>query len=82
LIWEADGRREELVEELGQASRGLTVAAVLVALAALVLAMLPLAVILSGASLDWLYPALASVAAIVTGTKVAAAIWGILHKGY
>ena len=79
MIWEADGRREQLIEELGQASRGLTAAAILVAFAALVLAMLPLAVLLSGASLDWLSPALTGLAAILAGTKAVAAVWGILR---
>ncbi len=79
MIWEANGRREQLIEELGEASRGLTAAAVLVGFVALILAMLPLAVLLSGASLDWLSPALTSLAAILTGTKVVAALWGILH---
>lgn len=79
MIWEADGRREQLVEELRQASRGLMAAAVLVGFAALILAMLPLAVLLSATSLDWLAPALTGVAAILTGTKVVAALWGILR---
>ncbi len=79
MIWEPDGRREELIEELGRASRGLTAAAILVGCAAVILAMLPLAVLLSGASLDWLSPALTGLAAILAGTKVVGVAWGVLH---
>jgi hypothetical protein len=82
LIWEVEGRRAELVEELGEASRRLTVAAVLVALAAFILAMLPLAVVLGAPRQDWLGPALTSLAAILTGTKVVAAVWGILRGAF
>lgn len=71
-------RREQLTEEFGEASRGLAMAAVLVGCASVILAVLPLAVLLSGASLDWLSPTLTVVAAILTGTKVVAALWGIL----
>ena len=80
MIWEADGRREELIEELAEASRGLTAAAVLVAFAALILATLPVAVLLSGASLDWLSPALTSLAGILTGTKLVAVILGLARR--
>jgi hypothetical protein len=79
LIWESEGRREQLIEELGEASRGLTAAAALVALAALILAMLPLAVLLSGASLGWLAPVLTSLAAVLTGSKLEAIVWGVIH---
>jgi hypothetical protein len=79
MIWEADGRREELVEELEAAGRGLTAALVLVGFAALLLSMLPLAVLLSGANLDWLSPVLTSLGAILTGTKVVVAAWGVLR---
>lgn len=79
MIWEVEGLREELVEELGQTSRALTAAAVLVALAAFILAMLPLAVVLGAARQDWLAPVLTSLAAILTGTKMVAALWGILR---
>ena len=82
MIWGGDGRREELVAELGEASRSLTAAAILVAFAALILAMLPLAVILSGASLDWLSSALTGLAAILAGTKVVAGLWGMAHGGW
>lgn len=82
MIWQADERREELIEELGRASRGLTAAAILVAFAAVILAMLPLAVLLSGASLDWLSPVLTGLAAILAGTKVLAALWGLAHVGW
>ena len=82
MIWEADGRHEQLVGELEQASRGLTAAAVLVVVAALVLASLPLAVLLSGATLDWLSPALTGLAAILAGTKSVAVGWGILRGAF
>lgn len=50
--------------------------------AALLLAMLPLAVLLSGARLDWLSPVLTSLAAILAETKVVAALWGMAHGGW
>jgi hypothetical protein len=80
LIHQGIGRREELVEELGEASRGLAAAAILVAFAALVLAILPVAVLLSGANLDSLSPALTSLAGILTGTKLVAAVWGAVSS--
>ena len=79
MIWEAEGQREQLVEELGQASRGLTAAAILVGFAAVILAMLPLAVVLGGTSLDWLSGALTGMAAVLAGTKAVASVWGILQ---
>lgn len=79
MIWEAAGRREQLVEELVQARRGFTAAAVLVVFVALILAILPLAVLLSGATLDWLSPVLTGLAAILAGTKSVAIAWGILR---
>ena len=79
MIWESEGRREQLIEELGEASRGLTAAAVLVAFAALILAMLPVLVLLSAARLEWLSPLLTSLAAVLTGTKLVAIVWGVIH---
>ena len=79
MIWEANARREQLVEELGQASRGLTAAAVLVAFAALILAILPVAVLLAGVSLDWLSPAFTGLAGILAGTKAVAVAWGLVR---
>lgn len=73
-------RREQLIEELGEASRGLTAAAILVAFAAFTLAMLPLAVLVSGGSLGWLSSVFTSLAAIVTGTKLVAVVWGLLSR--
>jgi predicted permease len=68
-----------LIEELEEASRGLTAAAVLVGFAAVIFAMLPVVVLLSGASLDSLPPVLTSLAAILTGTKLVAVAWGVVH---
>jgi hypothetical protein len=72
-------RPDKLHPAPGQTSPGLTAAAVLVACAAVVLAMLPVAVLLSAPSWDWLSPALTSAAAMITGTKWVAAVWGILR---
>ena len=80
MIWESKGRPEQLIEELGEASRGLTAAAVLVAFAAVILAMLPVLVVLSSVRLEWLSQVLTSLAAIVTGTKLVAAVWGVLSR--
>jgi len=78
MVWGAAGRREQLAEELEQVSRGLAASAVLMVSAALALAILPAAVLLSGASMDWLSPTLTGLAAILAGTKAVAAAWGIV----
>lgn len=81
MIQDADGRREQLIEELEEARLSLTAAAVLVAFAAVMLATVPFAVLVSGARLDWLPPALTGLAAILTGTKVVVALWGVASVG-
>jgi len=80
LIWKADERREQLVEELGQVRLGLTAAAGLVALAAVLLAMLPVLALVGSPNLDWLSPVLTSLAAVLTGTKLVAIGWGVLSR--
>lgn len=79
MVWGAAGRREHLAEELEQTSRALAAAAVLVVFAALVLAILPVAVLIGGASMDWLSPTFTGLAAILAGTKAVAVAWGIVR---
>ena len=80
MIWGARDRRRDLIEELEEASRGLAAAALLTGTAAVVLATVPVAVLISGSSLDWLPPALTALAATLAGAKVVAAVWGVISS--
>jgi len=78
MNWETDVGPENLIE-VGRASRGRIAAMLLVAFAAFILAMLPLAVALGSGLEDWVSPVLGSLAVILSGTKVVAALWGLVQ---
>lgn len=44
------------------------------------MALVPLAMLLSGAALDWPSPALTAMAAILTGAKLVAVAWAVLDR--
>jgi hypothetical protein len=75
MKWETD----DSPEEVGGASSARVAATLLTAVAALILAMLPVAVVLGSGLQNWVAPAMGSLAAVLGGTKVIAVVWGLVQ---
>jgi hypothetical protein len=78
MKWEADDSPEDLIE-VGRPSPARVAATLLTAFAALILAMLPVAVVLGAGLQKWVAPAMGSLAAVLSGTKVVAVVWGLVQ---
>lgn len=75
MKWETD----DSPEEVGRASPARVAATLLTAFAALILAMLPVAVVLGSGLQNRVAPAMGSLAAVLSGTKVIAVVWGLVQ---
>jgi hypothetical protein len=78
MKWEADDSPEDLIE-VGRPSLARVAATLLTAFAAPILAMLPVAVVLGAGLQKWVALAMGSLAAVLSGTKVIAVVWGLVQ---